>query len=114
MRTGESWNASAPTALVILTLTARGRTTHTNGFTAATAAASKGSPVTDCNCRYRYLNGENERIWLATANSELRSALLKAEQEIEQLTAELVKARLDHLTTIGELVEAIKENNEHE
>ena len=41
--------------------------------------------MADCDCRYRYLNGENERIWLATANSELRSALLKAEREIEWL-----------------------------
>lgn len=47
VRTGESWNASAPTASGILTLTARGPTIRTSGFTAATAAALKASPVTD-------------------------------------------------------------------
>ena len=53
--------------------------------------------MADCGCRYRYVNGENERVWLATQNSDLRSDLRRARQEIE-----LLNERLDDMRMLAE------------
>ena len=49
--------------------------------------------MADCGCRFQYVNGENERIWLATANSNLRSDLLVASRELELLQDERAQLR---------------------
>lgn len=41
--------------------------------------------INDCECRYKYVDGYSERIWLAESNSSLRSKLLKTEQQIMRL-----------------------------
>lgn len=51
--------------------------------------------MADCDCRYKYANGENERVWLATENSNLRSDLRKAQQLIERLHTENDELRSD-------------------
>lgn len=44
-----------------------------------------GASDDSCGCRWRYLDGGNEREWLAVMNSDLRSDLLAARQRIERL-----------------------------
>lgn len=46
----------------------------------------------DCDCKYRYVNGENERIWLAEANSSLRSQLRSKLLKFEDLNIQLEQA----------------------
>ena len=55
----------------------------------------------NCGCRFQYVSGENERIWLATANSNLRSDLLVASRELELLQDE--RARLRESLKLAEL-----------
>lgn len=55
----------------------------------------------NCGCRFQYVNGENERIWLATANSNLRSDLLVASRELELLQDE--RAQLRESLKVAEL-----------
>lgn len=45
--------------------------------------------MADCDCRYRYLNGQAERDALSAQNSDLRSDLLATLTDLKRLRAEV-------------------------
>lgn len=66
--------------------------------------------MSECDCRFKYVDGEQERIWLATENSNLRSDLLKAHQEIERLIQKLdeLDYYIEHSSTCATRYEKLR------
>ena len=53
------------------------------------------------------MDGEMERIWLATANSELRSEVLALKQENERHLATIVR----YMSSVSEMVDLLAEKD---